>query len=187
MSFKVEITKTSSNFEAVTKAFSALENLDLLVGIPQEKSSRKGKGPNNAELAYIHSNGSPKMSIPARPFLEPAIEANKEAIAKQQAKIIQDALAGKTDMMLIDVKKLGLFTQNAIKAWFTDPRNNWPPNSPATAMRKIAKKYKSKKRRAQALEEWFQSVQVEGMDPTVRPLIDTSQLRNAITYVIRQK
>lgn len=148
-----KIDKTGQVFASL----AALQQKDVLAGIPQATSSREGEGPNNAELGYVLANGSPANHIPPRPFLQPAIESNVDQISAQQAKVVQDALDGKP--VDGDMQKLGLLAQSKIKSWFTDPRNNWAPNAPATIARK-------------------------GSD---RPLIDTGALRNSISYVVRQK
>ena len=55
----------------------------------------------------------------------------------------------------------GMYAQNASRSWFTNPENNWPPNSPAV----IA----IKKRKGST---------------NPRPLIDTGELRKSITYFV---
>jgi hypothetical protein len=141
---------------------AGLQSIDaqrVLAGIPQKEINRKEEGPNNAELAYIHSKGSPMNNIPARPFMEPSIEANRDAIARIQAGIIKDALSGKTNVADAGFNRLGLYVSTEAKRWFTNPANNWAPNSPITIARK-------------------------GSD---KPLIDTGALRQAITYVVDTK
>lgn len=183
----VNVVKKTDRWNDIKGKLEEMQRQQVLVGIPQAKSSRKDEGPNNAELAYVHSNGSPLQNIPARPFLQPSILENKDRIAAQQAKVIKDALAGNAALMTTDIQKLGLLGQSVAKGWFTDPRNHWPPLSPYTVAARLEKQYKSKKKRAAAMEEWFQSVQIEGGTSTVKPLIDSGQLRNAITYVVREK
>lgn len=154
-----KIIKKFDNTAKIAASLAALQKQTILIGIPQEKSSRKGNPPiTNAELAFIHSKGSPAKNIPARPFLE-SIDASKERIANQQAKIVKAALDGKKEQMKMQIEKLGILGVTIAKAWFVDPKNNWAPNRPATIQRK-------------------------GSD---KPLIDTGQLRNAITYVVRDK
>lgn len=183
----VKAVKTKDNLGEITKVLEHLAKQDVLVGIPQAEASRKEGKLNNAELAYIHSNGSPKNNIPARPFLEPSIINNKRQVVKQQTKALRDALDGNTAQADADLHDLGLLGQSLAKGWFTDPRNHWAPLSPYTVEQRLKKKFKSPEARAQGMEEYLQSIQIEGGTPTERPLIDSGQLRNAITYVIRQK
>ena len=112
-----------------------------------------------AHELYIQAHGSPLWASPPRPIIEPAITApgNKEQIAEQLAKVAQLAMGGKVPQAKPQLRRLGLLGQNIVRKWFTDPRNNWAPNSPATLARKGSS----------------------------RPLVDTGMLRRAITYVVR--
>jgi len=92
----------------------------------------------NAELLFIFSKGSPMRRQPARPVLEPAIEAdgNRELIAAELAASVRASLAGDKDAALKKMKRAALRGQNAARGWFTDPRNSWAPNAPSTIKRK---------------------------------------------------
>lgn len=139
----------------------ALQELDaqkVLAGIPEAAPSREDEPVTNAELAYIHSKGAPMHNIPARPFMEPSIEKNRDAIARLQGKIIKSALEGKAIAVQAETKKLGLYVSSEAKKYFT-AENGWAPNAPST-------------------------ISAKGSD---KPLIDTSNLRNAITYVLEGK
>lgn len=184
--------QSKSMLGAVKAAIQKLTQKDVLVGIPAEKATReKSKEINNAELLYIHTHGvrtpamrqemqqnmdkgmtyskahqlyirehgSPAMAIPPRPVLEPSIQANKEAIGKWLKKASQDSLAGKPEQSRFNLEKAGERAAMGARLWFKDQRNNWPPNSPRTIKRK-------------------------GSD---KPLIDTGEMRKAITYVVRDK
>lgn len=137
-----------------------ISQLQVFVGIPEEKAPRSGSGEvSNAQLMYIHTHGSPVRGIPARPVIEPAIEAedNREAISEEFAFAAKSAMAGKEDAARKHLALAGMRGQNAARDWFEDPRNGWPPNSPIT-------------------------VAMKGSD---MPLIDTGQLRKSITYVVK--
>ena len=69
----VRITKDHS--ADVLKAISLMGKSRILIGIPESEDSRKDGAPiGNAAIAYINDNGSPKLNIPARPFLRPGVE-----------------------------------------------------------------------------------------------------------------
>lgn len=156
----VRITKTKDHVAALTAALQALTKQDVMIGVPQEQTVRKeGDGVTNAELAYLHTNGSPLQNIPARPFLVPSFKANMAALMASQKRVFKAAVEGDKSEVNANMQKTGLIGQNAAKGWFTDPRNEWAPNTPYTIARK-------------------------GSD---RPLIDTGALRNSIVYVIRGK
>jgi hypothetical protein len=155
---KPTITVTESgDLHFLQTAIDNLENAKVYVGIPEKTTSRKGEKITNAGLMYIHTNGSEVMHIPARPVIEPAIEApdNKERIAATLGAAMTAELNGEHATAVENIRKAGTQGANAAKRWFTDPRNNWAPNAPST----IAAK------------------------GSARPLIDKGELRRAITHV----
>lgn len=77
----VKITENGDGFDAIAKALEALSKTKVYVGVSQDKSSRSNGQLNNAELLFIHTNGSPINKIPARPVIEPAVEENIDRIA----------------------------------------------------------------------------------------------------------
>jgi len=173
----------------VIKDIKKLTGFDVLVGIPEENAERENADGskadiNNAQLLYIHSKGSPLQNIPPRPLMEPALEAsgNKERINEDLKKAAQLMLDEKPEAAIKALHIAGLDGVNIIKDWFTDPRNNWPPNLSSTVRAKLRKKFKSKKTRKKKLEAY--EAGVEGIDQV---LVDTSQMRNAITYSVETK
>lgn len=186
----VDVEEKRDTFDEVIKRFSSLKSRAIYVGIPADNAPRKDSPINNAELLYIHthgirrkkmrdamkadmdkgmkyskafslyikSNGSPLWHAPPRPVIEPAIEANQERIAAKLKRVIQAAGDGDVDGQEKAIHDAGQFAVNTCRAWFTNPENGWPANSPAT----IAKK------------------------GSANPLIDTGDLRKAITYVVKE-
>lgn len=159
MNFFAEIISTDETLKAVEAAVKELKQHDVLVGIPQEKSSRKGsKGKaTNAELLFIHTNGSPIRGIPPRPVLQPAIENDKERIGEMLGKAVDKAVSGKTEEILPALNRAGEHGARVCKAWFVNEKNGWKPNNPQTLKHK----------------------------KSTKPLIDTGEMRKSITYVVR--
>jgi hypothetical protein len=182
------IEESGSNIDIVQNLLKDLKGKNVLVGIPEEEAERPNNDKiNNAQLVYIHThgirrkamredmrpnlmagmeyskayelyihtNGSPLWHSPPRPIIEPAIEYHRDLIAQKIQEVISCALDGR------DYKKalvgLGFTAQDIVREWFENPNNNWEPNAPYT----IAKK---------------------GSD---KPMIDTSELRKSIVFVIR--
>jgi hypothetical protein len=89
---------------------------------------------NNAELLYVFSKGSPAKRIPARPVIEPAIEAdgNKQPIAREIADSMKASLDGNQAGVTQGLKRAAMAGQNAARSWFQDGRNGWAPNKPST-------------------------------------------------------
>lgn len=174
--------------QALTDSLADLTDKQVLVGIPASNADRmpgiikmlvksaKSKGGkrtskrtsklqqaalsmiNNAELMYIHTNGSPLKRIPARPVIEPSITepANQELIVAQLRLAAEAALTGRQDRVILYLGRAGQLAENFARKWFTDPRNHWAPNAPGTIRRK-------------------------GSD---RPLIDVGEMRKAITHLV---
>ncbi len=188
--FNLKVTKTSTA-AAVNRSITTLEKRQVYVGIPQENNERpdvNGKKPDvtNAELMYIHTNGSPLRNIPARPVIEPAIEAdgNRQNIATELMHAAQRALVDDPAGMEEYLKRAGMVGMVAAKDWFTDPRNGWPPNKPSTIRNKL------RTLRGKALNDALQILDEYESDPTRdvsgidTPLIDTGELRRSITFVV---
>lgn len=184
--------KQTGDIDFLKKAVAQLANKEVLVGIPQENSSREeGDTINNAELLYIQSHGvrskqmrqemdkniakgmkysaahslyvkthgSPMLNIPPRPVLEPAIEANKQIIAKQIAQASTAAMENNPHLMEEALNKAGMLAVSVAQNWFENPENGWRPNAKSTIKQKNSN----------------------------QPLVDTGEMRKAITYVLRDK
>ena len=147
---------------------ASLKNLksDVLVGVPSDKAQRKAEETNepmnNATIAYIQDNGSAAANIPARPFMQPGIEAVKSKIAVSLQHGARGALNGEQEAVEKGLNIAGLAAQASIRGKINEGIP--PPLSPRT----IAAR-KSRGRTG------------------VKPLVDTGQLRNAINYVVRKK
>jgi hypothetical protein len=163
----ISVTEKESIAEKILKdCITKIEKMQCLVGISSSaapRTDKEGKPAhvNNAQLLFWHTKGSPLHGYPARPVVEPAIEAqgNKEAIAEDLAQVADLALDGNS----IEAEKwLNIAGQDAvdrIKLWFFDPRNGWAPDAPMTIKRK----------------------------GSAAPMVDSSQLMNHITYSIRKE
>lgn len=172
MTTKVRVL--ADNLPAMRAGLKLLEDEQVLVGVPAEKAPRtsaeakaKGMEINNAALAYIHNYGSPANNIPARPFLEPGIENAKDSISTQMQKAGDAAMAGKRDAVHNNLEAVGLMASTSVKMKIrTGP---FAPLGAATI--------RARERRAG-----------HALGPgDIRPLIDTGQMLNSITYVIRKK
>jgi hypothetical protein len=139
----------------------------VLVGIPAENALRKPepgepREVNNAMLGFIHENGSPARNIPARPFLVPGVRDARAAIAGQLGSASRATLAGKSTDADRTLHAVGLIAQNAVRKRIVNgPFEPLKPKTLAARRRK-------------------------GRTGT-KPLIDTGQLKNSITYVVRDE
>lgn len=166
----VSLKVRKDNLKKIKANLKKLSKLDLLVGVPQEEGNRDKRRDyktkkivkdenieiTNAELMFIHSQGSPARNIPKRPTIEPTIEENQKTISEKFKKIAQSMLDNKSDGKE-ELEKLGIWVVNKIKARFGS--DELAPLKEAT-------------------------IKAKGSD---RPLIDTGQLRNSVTYIVRNK
>ena len=178
---EIRVTETFSNLSAIAQAMRALTEKDVLVGIPEDESGRESGGITNAHLGYIHEFGVPEKNIPPRAHLVPGIED----IQKEAAALLEDAakkaLSGNAGAVETNLKNIGLLGQKAVRARFV--KNDWPELSDKTLdARKLVGTSTNKK--GETRKKYGKSRRERGR---VNPLIDTSQLRKAYTYVIRKK
>lgn len=143
-------------------AMSQLTTSDVLVGVPSDKTARKGDPINNATIAYLMDKGSPAQNIPARPFMEPGVEAAKDKIIEQLKRAAQNALSADDGAIEKGLIRSGMIAQSSIRMLINSGID--PALSPSTLA--------ARRRR--------------GRKGTVA-LIDTGQLRNSINFVIRKK
>jgi len=150
-----------------------------MVGVPEESPARrmvKGQkqAMNNATLAYIHENGSPINHIPARPFLRPGIKNSQSQWMKYIEQAATFAFEGKPGASDKAWNAAGTVVVNAVKKRIT--AGIPPPLRPRT----IAAR-KRKHRKTRTVDPDLPPV-FQGMTP----LVDTAQLLNSITYVVRK-
>lgn len=163
----VRITKN-----LVPQVLQAIEDLtrqQVLVGIPGDSPdrTRTGVGISNSSIGFINEFGSPAQNIPARPFLRPGVNAALPQIiarlragAKLAIKVPQDPDAGMNALM-----SAGLIAQRSVRMTITNVIP--PPLAPRTIQGRRTRKIAPR--------------------TGTTPLLDTGQLRNAVTYVIRSK
>lgn len=140
------------------RRMAAVAQRDVLVGIPA--GEQRDDGPTNAEIGYQNEFGSPANNIPARPHLIPGVAAVQD---KAVARLTQAASAAATGRMSDAERHLhaaGLIAQSSVRRTLT-----------TAAYRPLSERTLAERR-------------ARGRTGT-KPLIDTGQYRNSITYVVR--
>ena len=183
----VKVTVTRDSVAEVLSAINSLTKNRVLIGIPEDSDQRDAKDGDaigNAELLYIHENGSPAANIPARPTLIPGVKAYQQR-AIERLKIagraamdvvgstnprdisqVQPIISGRGDAkpdkaVMAQFNAIGLEAVVSVKKQFTE--GELAPLKPATiAARKRA-----------------------GFEGE-RPLVRTGDLMRHISYVIRK-
>jgi len=152
------------NTSKVLKGLGELAETRVMAGIPAEKGVRSegDTSPiNNAQLMYIHENGAPEANIPARPVVVPGVKSVQGAITKGLAKAGTQAMAGDLNGMRKSFNAVGIIAQNAMRKRISE--GPFEPLSERTLAARRARGRTGDK-----------------------PLIDTGQLRRALSYVVRK-
>ena len=174
---------TVDNLAKVIASINALVKKEVLVGIPSGTTERKEDEQtpvNNAQLGYIHEYGSPANNIPARPFLIPGVNKAKNKIESQLKTAAKAALNRDLKTIEKSLDNAGLSAQNSVRTEINSG------DFQELALSTLKARARKGRKGAQAEID----SRAEGNLPSnenARPLIDTGQLRNSITYVVRGK
>ena len=184
------IKSDNSKLDQMVKDIIALTKKEVLVGVPEDKSTRdpdiwfeKGsiqvRKPkiNNATLAAIHDNGSPKQNIPARPFMKPGIAKAQDRINKGMLQAAKAQLNKDSAGVAKAFEKVGLVAQAGIRNVINEGEG-FSPLQRSTLLGRL--------RRRKAAKKWTKDKRENVME-SMHPLIDTGQLRNSISYVVVDK
>lgn len=172
------------------KAIKLLTEQQVLVGFPSDTATRQPEPgelnpPNNATIAYIQDNGAPEANIPQREFMKPAMyKAQVEVVTfmEQMARKIIHTPRPETVKQGFGI--IGLRVVAAIQARIREGIP--PPLAESTLAARANRGGKGKGRKGAVLEL---ARRARGEAPSTefaKPLVDTSQLLRAATYVIRK-
>jgi hypothetical protein len=189
---KAKLVKKQDGLEKLKRVLAAFEAERVLVGIPSNKADRSGTdlgALNNATIGIIMEKGSPAANIPARPWLAPGIVSAKSAIVSHYEQAAKKALRqGDLAAMSAAHKQVGHLTADAVKRYINS--GTFAPLSPRT----IANRARQRGTRRRVSETKYLGLVAGGMSPAqaqnvagIRPLINSGQMRNAVTYVVRKK
>lgn len=162
---KSGVKMTKDRVDVILKGISVAPDYDVLVGIPSEKSTRAGSDAgsmSNAALGYIHENGAPEANLPPRPFLLPGIRASSGRFSSHLKKAVTALMGGENTKAEQHLNAAGLMAVNAVRRQINQGIGFAPLAASTLAARR---------RRGRTGE---------------KPLIDTGQLRNSITYAVRK-
>lgn len=156
----------------------------VLVGIPDDAGPgevgpqstgnvrRESGEPSNAQLGYLHENGSPANNLPARPFLVPGVRNAQKQVEHRLKAAARAALEGETGRMNRNLHAAGMEAMISVQRKLQS--GPFVPLAPGTiAARRRRSAGSSYRRKATTAED-------------VKPLIDTAQMLRAVTYVVRE-
>jgi hypothetical protein len=179
MSVQVTVDKLAQ----VLASMSELVKKEVLVGIPDSAPERReeDKSPlSNAQIGYIQEFGSPAANIPARPFLIPGVENAQSDVVDEFRAGAKAALNGNAGQVEKSLVRAGIQAQNSVRAKIQDG-----PFEPLKAATLRARARRGRKGAQAELDS-----RAAGNAPdnsNAKPLLDTGQLRNSVTFVIRKK
>lgn len=177
-------TITQDHMAEVMRNIRQLVQREVLVGIPSTKTDRMGPNEaiNNATIGYIMENGSPAKNIPARPHLAPGIANAQPAIIQRFEKAAQAALQGDVAETDRQLSAAGMVAASSVKALITAGLS--PALADSTLLSRV-RRNRAAKGAAAELARRAQGI-APGSD-LAKPLIESGQYRNAITYVLKKK
>lgn len=158
------------NTKALDDILRALSEKHVMVGIPAETADRDDSPINNAAIGYILETGAPERNLPARPFLRPGVASAAGDVAKVARTTLGRALAfgrprAETDRTIQrGLEQIGIVATNAVKRLID--AGDFAPLAPSTLYRRQHRK--------------------DAPRSGDKPMVDTGQLRNAVTYVVRK-
>lgn len=133
MSVKAALNKWASQFNVISK-------FRLEIGVFTGKSHRKVQvGITNAELMFIHENGSPLRNIPARPVLQMTLDyANKNLVEPTVDKCVKIILDNGPDEAMVEqeLNKLAIKLENYARKIIYSNDGRLAPNAPSVAKAK---------------------------------------------------
>lgn len=182
--------KKNKDVEEIARALLTLTAVEVLVGVPESKAERDDTADdenesigaiNNAALAFIHDQGAPDKNIPQREFMGPGIAEAEPQIAKiMEGMLVKVLDGGDASSVEQGYHQVGLKAATSIKNAIN--QGIPPPLAKATLQARARRGRKGAKEELAA--------RGRGEAPTLtnaKPLVDSGQLRNSITYAIRRK
>lgn len=150
-----------------TKAFkesiALLTIKETLVGIPRDESQREEGQITNAELLFINEFGSPVNNIPARPVMSIGIRKVRDEIVDEFKACAKAILDKDSSALERYYERVGIIASNSVKNVINN-QEGIEHIAFSTALARLRAGFNGDK-----------------------ALVVTGQMRNAITYVVRNK
>lgn len=121
---------------------NSLPSYEIEIGVISADTNRKEKvrvGVTNAELMFIHENGSPLQHIPARPVLQMTIDyTNKNLLDKSINKALASYMESNfnVEAFELELKKLCMRMESYARKIIYSNDGRLAPNAPSTIAKK---------------------------------------------------
>jgi hypothetical protein len=184
------IVKTVDRAAEMIDCVQQMTASEVLVGIPRANNPRQDGPIGNAAIAYIHEYGSPAHNIPRRAFLHPGVKSIQSRAVAMMRQGALDCLRGTPHIDQV-LNRVGLLAREGVVRAITDPNPAFAPLQPATIRARLRRtaagrrKLKQIKKQGKTLTGWAAEIDEDGT-VNIKPLLDTLQLRRAITYVVQK-
>lgn len=163
------VTITKDRVLEMLRSVRGLTRNEVLIGVPDSNAERAVDPENptplsNAAIGYLMETGAPERNLPARPFLVPGVTEAAPALVERLKKAGNAAILSPGGKQTVDqaMHAVGLLGQNAVRGKITEG-----PFVPLAEMTLAMRRARGR--------------------TGTKPLIDTGQLRNSVTYVVRPK
>lgn len=156
---KIKVRTHMNAWEELKERNAKAKGAQVRVGVFSGEK-HEGSALSLVELAAIHEFGSPAANIPERSFIRRTLDAKHDEIQKLLKQSAKAVVHGKTSLGRA-LNILGQWAVREIKRTITRGPGIPPPLKPATIARKTVNGKRGE-----------------------RPLVDTGQLKNAITHVV---
>lgn len=185
------VTVGRDEVQNVLRTVQALAEKRVLIGVPSETAERDSDGKaepiNNAGILYVMEHGEPEHNVPARPTLIPGVKAVMPRTMRILKNAAAKALEGDKGAADRALEAAGLVAEASVKNMISS--NVPPPLAPSTIRnRKYARGTKSRRATETAYLEKVKGGMDHGQAQTetgIIALVNTGELRNSITHVIR--
>ena len=176
-----DVIVTEDKVPALIKAIQSLTNKRVMVGIPAEHAERPDSEVTNALIGYVLETGAPERNLPARPLLVPGVRNCQEDVAARLKKAGVSALSGNSADITTQLNACGLVAVSSVR----DKMETGPftPLADSTLRNRVSRGGGAQVGAAEELAS-RRAGNPPGTD-LAQPLIDTGNLQNSITYVIR--
>jgi hypothetical protein len=180
MGGKSEIVDTDKGWRQIFKRVDEIESSFVRVGVLEDsEEGQEHEGDLTvAEIAAVLEYGTDDGRIPARPFMRITFDHQREQLAKMGRELIEQVISGRvTIRQALDI--MGASLASAAKSTIT--HGVPPPNALSTAIAKARKTKGGMFKGPISLAKAFGRL---GAIASVKPLIDTGRLLNAITWSV---
>lgn len=183
MAKRVEVVDKDRGWRAVQERARKAQASYVKVGVLSDASSgglHEGSNLTVGEIAAVQEFGTEDGHVPARPFLRPTFDRERERLAAAARPLLEGYLAGEVDLTRA-LGTLGAMLATAVRA--TIVGGVPPPNAPSTLLRKANRGRTARFFRSSATSIGKALAQV-GVLASIKPLIDTGRMLGAVAWSV---